>query len=359
MEYQTLFWVLVTLLALQILGIYAVGQSIKTLLTSEKFKERLLRKEESDNELGKKILSLIVLIALGSASNYALAESPIELTEGAISGNDSIYNRISINVLLAINIMLAAVLIYMRGLFKSLFKAGTPQVELANKKRKRRLRINKILTDAIPLSEEESILLNHDYDGITELDNNLPPWWKWGFYLTIVVGIIYLTNFHILKISPLQAEEYELSIIEAEEEVAAYLKDQALNVDESTVVFLDGESDLNEGKSIYTQYCVVCHLDGGAGLVGPNLADDYWLYGDDIASIFKTIKYGANNGMKSWKDELNPVQIQQVSSYIKSLRGTNPANAKDPEGDFYSTEKTEVEVEANGVEHTDTTATEE
>ena len=78
--------------------------------------------------------------------------------------------------------------------------------------------------------KKKTILLNHDYDGITELDNNLPPWWKWGFYLTIVVGVIYLVNFHVLKISPLQAEEYELSILEAEEQVAAYLKDQALNV---------------------------------------------------------------------------------------------------------------------------------
>ena len=180
-----------------------------------------------------------------------------------------------------------------------------------------------------------------------------------GFYLTIVVGIFYLVNYHVLKLSPLQAEEYELSILEADAEVAAYLKDQALNVDENTVTFLEGDSDIKAGHSIFSQYCIACHLEGGAGVVGPNLTDDYWVYGDDIKDIFKTIKYGANNGMKSWKDELNPVQIQQVSSYIQTLRGTNPPNPKAPEGDYYAPPGAATEEsDSTAVEAMDTTVVE-
>lgn len=348
MEFQTLFWALIVVAMLQAVGLYMIGQSIKTLLASKTFRERMLKKDKGgssetkqSSDTAKKIIGLMLIFLASGMWNYSLAESP-EMVEAVVEEH-AFYNRTWVNILLGINIVMAAMLFYARNIFRNFYKISVPEQLVAKKKKKRRLRINKILTDAVPLSEEETILLNHDYDGITELDNNLPPWWKWGFYLTIVVGIFYMVNYHILKISPLQDEEYAIEMMEAEKEVAAYLKDQALNVDENTVVFLDNPSDISAGQSLFGQYCVACHLEGGAGVVGPNLTDDYWIYGDKISNVFKTIKYGANNGMKSWKDELNPVQMQQVSSYILTLRGTNPPNGKAPEGDYYAPDSGEVE----------------
>lgn len=338
MEIQTLFWSLIVIAVIQAIGLYMIGQSIKTLLASKTFRKRLLKREQGEGDIkrvsdtAKKIVGVTILIVASGLYNHSFATSVVADT---VAESSSFYNRTAINVLVGINIVLASMLFYARSIFRSFFKESVPTAYFKKQKKQRRVKINKILTDAVPLSEEESILLHHDYDGITELDNNLPPWWKWGFYLSIVVGIFYLINYHVLKISPLQHEEYSLAMLEAEEEVAAYLKEQALNVDENTVVFLEAETDINAGKSLFTQYCVACHLEGGAGVVGPNLTDDYWIYGDKINDVFKTIKYGANNGMKSWKDELNPVQMQQVASYILTLRGTNPPNAKAPEGDYY------------------------
>ena len=95
-------------------------------------------------------------------------------------------------------------------------------------------------------------------------------------------------------------------------------------------------SDLKEGKSLCTKNCVSCHGPDGAGGIGANLSDNYWLYGNDIKNVFSTIKYGANNGMRSWNDDFNGVQIQQISSFIiVNLQGTDAPNGKEAEGDFY------------------------
>ncbi len=56
---------------------------------------------------------------------------------------------------------------------------------------------------------KEPLLLDHDYDGIRELDNNLPRWWVWLFYLSIVFAVIYMLYYHVLRIGNLQAAEYE------------------------------------------------------------------------------------------------------------------------------------------------------
>lgn len=192
------------------------------------------------------------------------------------------------------------------------------------------------LTDAVPIEEEESILFDHEYDGIQELDNNLPPWWKWGFYLTIVIAVVYLGHYHVFGTGQLQLAEYEAEVAEAKAAQEAYLDAQALNVDENSAYTLTDVSELAAGGALFAEHCVVCHGDAGQGVVGPNLTDNYWYYGNDMKSVFSTIKYGSDKGtMRSWQDELNPLQIQQVASYIQSLIGTNPAAPKDPEGEYY------------------------
>ncbi|MDI3320757.1 cbb3-type cytochrome c oxidase N-terminal domain-containing protein [Pinibacter soli] len=185
-------------------------------------------------------------------------------------------------------------------------------------------------------SEEGAIVLDHDYDGIRELDNKLPRWWVWLFYLTIFGGVIYMYRFHIGKTAPLSGEEYAMEVKQAAIEQEEYLKKSANRIDETNAKLLTAESDLAAGKAVFATVCKNCHGEKGEGAFAPNLTDDYWLHGGDIKSVFKTIKYGVDGkGMNSWKDTYSPLQMEQIASYIKSLHGTNPPNAKPPQGDKY------------------------
>ena len=185
------------------------------------------------------------------------------------------------------------------------------------------------------LEKEPDLLLDHAYDGIQELDNRLPPWWLYGFYVSIVAGVIYLFNYHIFGYAPLMDEAYEMEMAEAAAETEAYLASLALNVDERTVEFVLEESRLSQGAGLFAKHCKACHAADGGGGVGPNLTDNYWLHGGQINDLFTTIKYGVPaKGMKSWKADLTPTEIQNVSTYILSLNGTTPLAPKDPQGDL-------------------------
>lgn len=187
-----------------------------------------------------------------------------------------------------------------------------------------------------PVHEEAYIDLGHNYDGIRELDNRLPPWWLYGFYITILFAGVYLWRFHVSHTGPSSQQELQYALAKAEEQKAAYLKKAAANVDENSVKLSTVAADLQAGQRIFQTTCAACHGKMGEGLVGPNLTDDYWLHGGTVKDIFKVIKYGVpEKGMKSWKDDYSPLQIAQLSSYIKSLKGTNPPNGKEKQGDMF------------------------
>jgi cytochrome c oxidase cbb3-type subunit 3 len=184
-----------------------------------------------------------------------------------------------------------------------------------------------------PVTDEPAIDLGHNYDGIRELDNRLPPWWLYGFYSTIVFAFVYLYMHHVSHSAPNPIEEYQASVSQAEIAKEAYLKKAANNVDETTVKLLTDQPSLDAGKAVFESTCFACHGKQGEGGVGPNLTDDYWMHGGSIQDVFKTIKYGwPDKGMKSWKDDFSPVQIAQIASYVKSLHGAKAPNAKAPQG---------------------------
>ena len=186
-----------------------------------------------------------------------------------------------------------------------------------------------------PVEQEADIDLGHDYDGIRELDNRLPPWWIYGFYLTIIVAVVYLWRFHVSHTGPSSKEEYETAVASAELQIKAYLEKKGDAGDENTVTVLTSADDIAAGKTIFLKSCAACHKETGAGDVGPNLTDSYWLHGGDIKSIFKTIRYGIN-AMPQWQSSYSNKQIAQVAGFVKSLKGTSPANAKAPQGELYN-----------------------
>lgn len=194
----------------------------------------------------------------------------------------------------------------------------------------------KKLLDQKPIEEEDEIIMDHDYDGIQELDNNLPPWWLYGFYISIVFAAVYLIKYHIAG-AELQAAEYQSEVAQAEIDIAAYLKTAKDLVNAETVTLLTEEADIKAGGAIFAQNCVACHAADGGGGIGPNLTDQYWILGGGIKNVFHTVSEGGRDGkgMVAWKQSLKPSEIQQVASYVLSLQGTTPVQPKEPQGDLY------------------------
>ncbi|GAA0189312.1 hypothetical protein GCM10009122_49360 [Fulvivirga kasyanovii] len=191
--------------------------------------------------------------------------------------------------------------------------------------------------DAVPVEKEETIMLDHNYDGIRELDNHLPPWWKWLFYISIAFSVVYMAVYHVFGTMPLQLEEYQAEVAIAEEVALARKADApASNINEENVERVTDQALLDNGREVFISNCAPCHKEDGAGGIGPNLTDNYWIHGGDIKSIFKTIKQGVpEKGMISWEPLLSPDEMQNVASFIMDLVGTNPPNAKGPQGDLY------------------------
>ncbi len=191
----------------------------------------------------------------------------------------------------------------------------------------------------VPMDKETDIDLGHNYDGISELDNKLPPWWVYLFYITILWGVLYIYVSHFSDSSVSQSEEYEIAMEEGRVQRVNYLASQPSSVDETNVVTVTDAAALSAGEGIYIRSCVACHGDKGQGGVGPNFADEYWIHGGSIKDLFKIIKYGVpEKGMIAWSSQLQPESMQNVASYILSLKGTNPPNPKEPQGELYKEE---------------------
>ncbi len=197
-------------------------------------------------------------------------------------------------------------------------------------------RLKAFFVKSRPIEEEGTILLNHDYDGIHELDNVLPPWWVKLFYVTIVFALVYLVWFHIMDGND-QKAEFNIEMEEARVAVEEYRKTAKDLIDTNTVTLLTEAGELAEGKKIFETNCAACHRADAGGSIGPNLTDEHWLLGGGIKNVFHTITEGGRDGkgMVPWKGTLKPSEIQQVASYVLSLQGTSPKDAKAPDGEVW------------------------
>ncbi len=197
-------------------------------------------------------------------------------------------------------------------------------------------RIYKKLLGSKAIEEEHEIILDHNYDGIKELDNDLPPWWKYSFYATIIFAVVYLVRFEVFN-DYSQDEEYAVAVAEAKIEIEEWKKTAKDLVDVNTVTLLTDPGDLKAGESIFTANCVACHKADGGGGIGPNLTDPYWILGGGIKNVFNTISEGGRDGkgMIAWKNDLKPAEMAQVASYVLSFQGTTPAEPKEAEGEIW------------------------
>ena len=176
----------------------------------------------------------------------------------------------------------------------------------------------------------DRLIADHDYDGIQELDNDLPPWWKWLFYISVAFGVIYLVRLFVMDADDLvQEREFNKEMAEA----ASMVPSRETATFELKV--LTDAASLENGKATFDKICQVCHLLDGGGLVGPNFTDDYWIHGNSLEDLFATVENGViEKGMIPYKDQLSPTQRLEVISYIITLHGTTPANPKAPEGEL-------------------------
>ncbi|MDM1294424.1 c-type cytochrome [Sphingobacterium sp. N143] len=282
----------------------------------------------------------------------------VEVVESTLGfGSNNLYTDILIVVLIIVMLALLASALMVNRAMKSIIRITMP--ELVNEEAARRLANkgwlkrswNKMM-GIRPISEEKDIVIDHEYDGIRELDNPIPIWFNFLFYGTIFFGLVYLFIYQVSGLGMNQDQEYAHEMVVAEKERQAYLAASASNVDESTVEFQPEMAA--EGKAIFAANCVACHGGNGEGGIGPNLTDKFWLHGGEIKDVFKTIKYGVpDKGMVPWEQTLSPAQIAQVASYIVTLRDTKPANPKEPQGEevsYGSTEAAETTAVDNAVD---------
>jgi cytochrome c oxidase cbb3-type subunit 3 len=170
-------------------------------------------------------------------------------------------------------------------------------------------------------------LLDHDYDGIEEFDNPLPKWWVYMFYGCILFAVGYVPYYHFGP-GPLPREQWAEDMTKWWEQhpppVLASAAELAAMAAEPSFVAA--------GQSIYAVRCVACHAADGGGLVGPNLTDEFTIYGQDRDKIVGVVYHGTKNGMLAWKDQLKLTEIYQVSAFVHSLRGSSPATPKQAQG---------------------------
>ena len=197
-------------------------------------------------------------------------------------------------------------------------------------------KILKSWTKAKAIEEEQEIILDHNYDGIKELDNSLPPWWVYMFYATIVFAVVYLVRFEVMD-GDTPEMEYQQAVAQAKMEVEKYKSSSPDVFDVANLTLLTDASDLKRGRAIFNLNCASCHLKDGGGSIGPNLTDEHWILGGGIKNVFNTVYKGGRDGkgMIAWNKTLKAEDIAKVSSYVLSLQGTTPAKGKAPQGEIW------------------------
>jgi cytochrome c oxidase cbb3-type subunit 3 len=184
-----------------------------------------------------------------------------------------------------------------------------------------------------PKQAREPLLLDHEYDGIHEYDNPMPRWWLYIFYATILYSVLYMLNIPGIGIGRGRIASYERDVAEARERYGeAGAGAAGLGEPEVRAVLAD-PARLEAGRTVFMTNCMPCHKADGGGSIGPNLTDAYWIHGNRIEDMLRTVSTGVlDKGMPAWSTVLKPDQVAAVVAYAVTLIGTNPPGAKGPQG---------------------------
>jgi len=285
-----------------------------------------------------RVIGLVVLAIAGTEyfsdlpqGDYAVLENPFAM----------LFVFMVLIVAVGVEVSIAAL---DKVLYMSLSDEKRKAYDLANAKKANAWQVNfeafmQKMTQSKAVEEEHEIELDHNYDGIRELDNRLPPWWVYSFYITIFFAVVYLARYHVFGDNT-QAEDYIASVEQAEKEIAQWKEENKDFVNVDNVVFLEEADRLAKGEQIYISNCVACHKLDGGGSIGPNLTDKHWILGGGIKNVFNTISEGGRSGkgMVPWKNTLSPSEMQEVASYVLTFQGTTPEEGKAPQGDIWEEE---------------------
>ena len=285
-------------------------------------------------------ITLLIGLALLSQTGFAQTD-PTAATDAIVTAPN--YGGLSANNFYAfagVMFIEIAAIFFLAFSIKRVYMELIPEKIVVKKSRKKVSEWwtevdSKFFTKAVTVEREADILLDHDYDGIKELDNSLPPWWKYGFIITIIFSFVYIGIFHVFGTGKNPTEEYAAEMDEAKIEIAAFEANNKDKIDENNVPMADA-AGLGKAKILYEANCVACHLNDGGGNVGPNLADDYWIHKGSLNDIYNTLKIGyPEKGMQAWNTKFSPKEMSEVASYVKLFRGTKPAAPKAPQGDLF------------------------
>jgi cytochrome c oxidase cbb3-type subunit 3 len=296
---------------------------------------KIYAEKEKTGTAIKVLIFMLVQVAAGQVQAQE-AEAVMAETASKTSTTDAGILILFITIILELLVILYFSIGTMRLLNRSAFEVAKTAIDERKVSREFSLlkwwrKINNFGSK----EQEAALDTGHDYNGIRELDNVIPPWFTAAFVACIVFAAVYLLRYHVFHSAPLMEEEFNIAWAEAVAEHEAYLAKNANDIDENNVKML-GADDINVGKELYTKNCAVCHVDDGGGATGPNLTDKYWLHGGALTNIYTSIKYGwPDKGMIAWKDNFSPKQIAQLSSFVKSLQGTIPKSPKEPQGDLF------------------------
>ena len=312
--------------------IWGLGQSLLT------FSRHLTDKQKKAAGI------IIVLIGLFGINGSAMAQTEEAVATVAKAPNYGGLSQLQFYLLSGVIVLEVVVILFLAFMARRTYRA---LMGLDVEKEKEEVEASRwvewwnrldqrFFTKAIPVEQEADVMLDHDYDGIRELDNALPPWWKYGFYITIVVAFIYIFNFHIFGTGKNPEQEYAAEMSEGRKQEELYKAKTKDLVDENNVTIADA-AGIAAGKALYNQSCVACHAADGGGGIGPNLTDNNWIHGGSMNDIYKTIKLGyPDKGMQSWQTVYSPVQMKNLTSFVKSLKGSKPANPKEAQGEPFA-----------------------
>lgn len=297
----------------------------------------------------------ILLTMAASVFSLAAFSQPAENTADSFLNDPMLPLYVTGTVVLILLILVLLMTMYVVKVLNFLTREATAQnaaaqgLKVVPQHRSWWARFVQRMNASVPVEQESEIELDHSYDGIRELDNHLPPWWKWLFYGTMVWAVVYFIVFHVSETLPLSEEEYKMELALAEEQVRKHQASQPQSVvDENSLTYTGDAAAIEKGKAVFTNNnCGGCHRgDGGGNSIGPNLTDEYWLHGGEIKNIFLTIKNGVvEKGMPAWGKSMSAQDVRDVTFFVMSLQGTNPPDPKGPQGDVFR----QVNIKADSV----------